>query len=72
MKVSLSTSFSPVKAPGTNTHGAPMLAPKGARVILGSDGGELIQTITPAPHMMFGPPPCTWMENPSNVRRRSS
>ena len=55
MKVSLSTSFSPVKAPGTNTHGAPMLAPKGARVILGSDGGELIQTITPAPHMMFGP-----------------
>ena len=42
----------PVKAPGTNTHGAPMLAPKGARVILGSDGGELIQTITPAPHMM--------------------
>ena len=55
MKVSLSKSFSPVKAPGTKTPGAPMLAPEGARVILGSDGGEQIQTITPAPHMMFGP-----------------
>lgn len=55
MKVSLSRSFSPVKAPGTNTPGAPMLDPAGARVILGSDGGALVQSITPAAHLMFGP-----------------
>lgn len=55
MKVSLSKSFSPVKAPGTRTLGAPMLDPAGARVILGSDGGALVQSITPAAHLMFGP-----------------
>ena len=32
-----------------------MLDPKGARVILGTDGGSLVQTITPASHLMFGP-----------------
>ena len=55
MKVSLSKSFSPVKAQGTNTSGAPMLRPEGARVILGSDGGALVQSITPSAHLMFGP-----------------
>lgn len=55
MKVSLSRSFSPVKAPGTETSGPPMLASEGARVILGSDGGALVQSITPAAHLMFGP-----------------
>lgn len=55
MKVSLSRSFSPQKAPGTITPGAPLLGRQGARVILGSDGGSLVQAITPAPHLMFGP-----------------
>ena len=55
MKVSLSRSFSPQKAPGTITPGAPLLGTQGARVVLGSDGGSLVQAITPAPHLMFGP-----------------
>ena len=55
MKVTLSHSFSPQKAPGSETLGAPLLAPAGARVILGSDGGALVDSITPAPHRMFGP-----------------
>ncbi|MAU52214.1 MAG: hypothetical protein CMN17_07510 [Roseovarius sp.] len=55
MKVSLSPSFSPLKAPGSVTQGAPLLDPKGARVILGGDGGALVESITPAAHRMFGP-----------------
>ena len=55
MKVSLSHSFSPLKAPGTVTMGAPLLDPKGARVILGTDGGALVDSISPEPHRMFGP-----------------
>jgi len=55
MRVSLSPSFSPLKAPGSITQGAPLLDPRGARVILGSDGGALVDSITPAPHRMFGP-----------------
>ncbi|MES2335671.1 MAG: NHL repeat-containing protein [Pseudomonadota bacterium] len=55
MKVSLSPSFSPIKAEGTVTLGAPLLDPEGARVILGSDGGMLADPITPAAHRMFGP-----------------
>lgn len=55
MKVSLSPSFSPIKAEGTVTFGAPLLDPKGARVILGSDGGMLADPITPAAHRLFGP-----------------
>lgn len=55
MKVSLSKSFSPQKAPGSITPGAPLLDPNGAKVILGTDGGALVDSITPAPHRMFGP-----------------
>lgn len=55
MKVSLSHSFSPNKAPGSVTFGAPLLDPAGARVILGSDGGLLAAPITPLPHRLFGP-----------------
>ncbi|MGX0879036.1 hypothetical protein ACSSV4_003743 [Roseovarius sp. MBR-154] len=55
MRVSLSHSFSPRKAPGTVIPGAPLLQEQGARVILGSDGGSLVQAITPARHLMFGP-----------------
>lgn len=55
MKVSLAPSFQPIKAAGTETSGAPLLAPQGARVILGSDGGMLAEPITPAAHRMFGP-----------------
>lgn len=55
MKVSLAPSFSPIKAAGTVTEGAPLLDPAGARVILGSDGGLLADPITPAAHRMFGP-----------------
>lgn len=55
MKVSLSHSFSPNKAPGTVTMGAPLLNPKGARVILGSDGGVFAEPIAPMAHKLFGP-----------------
>lgn len=55
MKVSLSRSFSPNKAPGTITQGAPLLDPAGARVILGTDGGLLAEPITALPHRLFGP-----------------
>ncbi|PTM45160.1 hypothetical protein [Phreatobacter oligotrophus] len=55
MKVSLSQSFSPYKAPGTITQGAPLLDPSGARVILGTDGGHLAEPITPLAHRLFGP-----------------
>ncbi len=55
MKVSLSHSFSPNKAPGTVTQGKPLLDPAGARVILGTDGGMLAEPITPLPHRLFGP-----------------
>jgi NHL repeat len=55
MKVSLSHSFSPIKAEGTVTLGAALLDPAGARVILGSDGGMLADPITPAAHRLFGP-----------------
>lgn len=55
MKVSLAPSFAPIKAAGTVTFGAPLLDPAGARVILGSDGGLLVDPITPAPHRLFGP-----------------
>lgn len=55
MKVTLSHSFSPIKAEGTVTQGAPLLDAAGARVILGSDGGMLADPITPAAHRLFGP-----------------
>lgn len=55
MRVSLAPSFSPIKAEGTVTQGAPLLDPAGARVILGSDGGLLAEPITPAAHRLFGP-----------------
>ena len=55
MKVSLSHSFSPIKAPGTVTSGAPLLDPAGARVILGSEDDALAQPITPLAHRLFGP-----------------
>lgn len=55
MKVSLSRSFSPNKAPGSVTFGNPVLELSGARVILGSDGGALAEPITPLAHRMFGP-----------------
>ena len=55
MKVTLSKSFRPLKEPGTETLGAPLLDPKGARVILGTDGGALVDSISPEPHRMFGP-----------------
>jgi len=50
MKVSLSKSFSPIKEPGTETLGEPLLDPAGARVILGTDGGALVDSISPEPH----------------------
>lgn len=55
MRVSLAPSFTPIKAAGTVTQGAPLLDPAGARVILGSDGGLLADPITPAAHRLFGP-----------------
>lgn len=55
MRVSLSRSFSPNKAPGTVTLGTPLLDPRGARVILGTDGGALAEPITPLPFRLFGP-----------------
>ena len=55
MKVSLSRSFSPNKAPGTITLGAPLLHPGGARVILGGDGDLLAESISPEAHRLFGP-----------------
>jgi len=55
MKVSLAPSFQPIKAAGTETPGAPLLDPGGARVILGSDGGRLAEPITPSAHRLFGP-----------------
>lgn len=55
MKVSLAPSFAPVKAEGTVTKGPPLLDPSGAQVILGSDGGLLADSITPAAHRLFGP-----------------
>ncbi len=55
MRVSLSPSFAPIKAPGSVTQGRPLLEPAGARVILGSDGGALVASISPEPHRMFGP-----------------
>ena len=55
MKVSLSSSFMPVKAPGSVTEGAPLLDPAGARVALGWRDAALATPIVPSPTTLFGP-----------------
>jgi sugar lactone lactonase YvrE len=55
VKVSLSHSFRPVKAPGTATPGAPLLDPAGPRIVLGWDGAELAAPLAPSARTLFGP-----------------
>ena len=54
-KVTLSSSFSPVKKSGTVTAGAELLDPAGARVILGWSADELVAAIAPSETKLFGP-----------------
>lgn len=55
MRVALSPSFEPVKAPGTATHGAPLLDPVGPSAILGWTTDALAAPIEPSPGALFGP-----------------
>lgn len=55
MRVALSASFAPVKAPGSAMAGRPLLDPAGARVILGWDQAALAAPIAPSASSLFGP-----------------
>jgi hypothetical protein len=55
MRVALSPTFEPVKAPGTATQGAPLLDPAGAAAIIGWKEGALAAPIAPARDTLFGP-----------------
>jgi len=56
MKVSLAPpSFRPVKREGTANPGLPLLAPEGARVVLGWSEGGLAAPLSPDATSLFGP-----------------
>jgi hypothetical protein len=55
MRVSLSPSFAPIKAPGTASAGLPLLDRAGAKVILGWEPSDLAAPISPSPSVLFGP-----------------
>ena len=55
MRVALSPSFEPVKAPGTATLGAPLLDPAGPSAILGWIPDALAAPIEPSSSALFGP-----------------
>ncbi len=55
MRVAISPSFEPVKAPGSVTAGAPLLDPAGPRVVLGWTAEALAAPIEPSPSVLFGP-----------------
>ncbi|HIC79915.1 MAG TPA: hypothetical protein EYH07_07020 [Kiloniellaceae bacterium] len=55
MRVAISPSFEPVKAPGSVTAGAPLLDPAGPRVVLGWTADALAAPIEPSPSVLFGP-----------------
>ncbi len=55
MRVSLSTSFDPVKAPGTETAGSPLLQPTGPSVVLGWTADAWAAPIKPSLSTLFGP-----------------
>ena len=55
MRVAISPSFEPVKAPGTVTAGPPLLDPAGPRVVLGWEPESLAAPIAPSPSALFGP-----------------
>ena len=55
MKVSLSPSFEPVKAPGTEQLGAPLLHPDGPERVLGWVDGDFATALKPGPDTLFGP-----------------
>lgn len=48
-------SFQPLKAPGTELTGEPLLDPRGPRVVLGWNDGGLPVPLKPSPASLFGP-----------------
>ena len=55
MKVSLAPSFEPIKAPGTEEPGAPLLDPTGPDCVLGWTEGEFAAALQPSDKTLFGP-----------------
>lgn len=55
MKVSLAPSFEPIKAPGTQESGAPLLDSAGPECVLGWTEGEFAVALQPSPQTLFGP-----------------
>ena len=55
MRVALSPSFEPVKAPGTATLGAPLLDSAGPRAVLGWTADAFAAPIEPSRSVLFGP-----------------
>lgn len=55
MRIALSPSFEPIKAPGTVATGLPLLDEAGAHVILGWDSAPLAVPIAPSAATLFGP-----------------
>ena len=55
MRVAISPSFEPVKAPGTATFGTPLLDPGGPRAVLGWTPEALAAPIEPSRRTLFGP-----------------
>ena len=55
MKVSMASSFGPIKAEGTALKGAPLLSEDGPYVVLGWQEQELVMPNTPSASVLFGP-----------------
>ncbi len=55
MKATLAPSFQPIKAPGTQKSGAPLLDEQGPEIVLGWQEGDLAVPLAPSAASLFGP-----------------